>query len=91
MIVQWFLSAVGSVITWFLDLLPDFLLPDNWDNIVVQWAGVVNTASKLGHWFPLQAFALALIVVLAALGTAFAIRLTRIVLSFITAGGGSAA
>ncbi len=63
---------------WLTDTLPDG----------IQTVG--QYASKMGPWIPYDAVGLVLATVAAIVGIALAIRLVRIVASFLTLGGGSA-
>ena len=85
-IIGWFFNVVGFL----LDLLPTVTVPD-WLSASGPMATVMTYAGSMGAWFPAQLVVTVLLGVLAAWGVAFAIKLARIVASFFTAGGGSAA
>lgn len=86
------LFAVGvGFINFFLGLLPTADPP----SFVLGMTGWLDTvwdyASGLGAWIPYTVLGDVVVAVLASVGIGFAIKIARIVASFFTAGGGSAA
>lgn len=91
MVTDAILHALGSFVAWVLGLFPTITLPD-WLTTVTDFiASVVTGALQLGNWIPWPLVGLAFVFVWLSFGIAFAIRVGRIVASFFTAGGGSAA
>lgn len=91
MIVKWLFGAFLAFIDQLVKLLPTDGPPSWWAGASDKIATVWGYASGLGAWLP---YSTALTVaggclVVAAIG--FTIKVIRIVASFLTAGGGSAA
>lgn len=92
MVVEWLFSLVAAVVEFILGLLPD--LPDSgWlSGGVASTVGTISSfVSGFGAWIPFGAAATATTFVLAVLAAAVLVKTVRIVASFFTAGGGSAA
>ena len=91
MIIKWFLELIVGLINWLLSLLPVFTVPP-WMGDV---AGVVGTvfgfADSMSAWFPAALVFTVAGTVLTVWAVSLAIKIARIVASFFTAGGGSAA
>lgn len=85
----WVVSEFVRLIFW---LLPDLPEPAPLLGGVQSGIGqVVAAAGALSFWVPFGATAAALGVVAVVAGVVFGIKLVRIVASFLTGGGGSAA
>jgi hypothetical protein len=91
MILEWLLGAVVTVVEAFLNLLPDWTLPDWWASAASTWSDTAGRIDELGMWVPVSAIINGAIFLLAVMGIALAVRVGRIALSLLTAGGGSAA
>lgn len=92
MVTDLILGWVMSAIAWFINLLPHPDLPEWAYAGVPSWVeGGVDWAVAMDHWIPTQAIGYGVAFLLLASAAAFAIRVGRIVLSFLTLGGGSAA
>jgi len=95
MIVEWFIAALLSLVTWFIDLLPSWSLP-SWitgtgDGTIrggADWAA--SNVGSLSNWIPLGTLSLVAAVVLVCIPIAIGIKVTRMVLSAFTGGGGGA-
>lgn len=86
-VLQWLASALSAL----LGVFPRPTLP-GWFGAVPSWLpDAIGQANKMGSWFPLDAIRNSVALLLLLWGVALAIRIARIVLSFLTMGGGSAA
>lgn len=96
MVTSAVLSVLSNVVTWVLGLIPHITLPTY---LTATGAGSLNgtlTSAVSGLWsidafIPVTQLIAAAVLVLAALGLAVTVRVVRIVASFATLGGGSAA
>jgi hypothetical protein len=87
----WMMSTVVELVAALIGLIP---VPDPAPVIsaVNGSVGVVfDAAGALAFWVPFGATGAALLVVAGCAGVAFGIKVVRIVASFLTLGGGSAA
>lgn len=96
MITNWIIQAVSTVVSWILGMLPVLSLPTSLTDtgpgsVHATIAGGVASLWSLDSFLPMGHLVGAAALVLAALVAAVTIRLVRIVASFLTAGGGSAA
>lgn len=91
MILQWLAETFAGLLVSFIGLFPTFTLPDWWQTALDYWNDTLETAGQLGYWFPLPLIALVAAAIVAAVGISIAVKLIRIVASFFTLGGGSAA
>lgn len=91
MVTEAVLRVLGAVFTFLLELLPDVERPAWLDSAVTALADALAFVPQLGNWFPLPAIGHSILFISACTVAAFAIRITRIVASFFTGGGGSAA
>lgn len=91
MITEWLLTVGQTILHALLSVLPTVTAPTWLTDTTGAAATVFSAAGSMGVWFP----APLLLTVLAGLLTlwvaGFAIKLVRMVASFFTAGGGSAA
>jgi hypothetical protein len=88
------IGALSTFLGWVIDLMPSLTIPDALGpaGAVVGWIGRAGEWSgDMSIWIPLGQAVLALGFVMLAVGSAVLIKLARIVASFFTAGGGSAA
>jgi len=79
-----FLSFIGSA-------MPTIELPAWVSDLAGLVSQISGWAAPLGNWLPFGAMGTALQFVLVCLVIAFLVKLVRIIASFMTAGGGSAA
>lgn len=92
MITGLILTALASVAGLMIGLLPDSQGEPEAAGAVVQGiATFMGYAASLGAWIPWGVVAPAFAVIGAGLVVATAVKLVRIVASFVTLGGGSAA
>jgi len=90
-IIKWFLELIVGILNFFLGLIPKFTLP-SWMGDVAGFVGTVFAfAGSMGAWFPGALVLTVLSAVLSVWAVSFGIKVARIVASFFTAGGGSAA
>lgn len=91
MVTDAILRAIGAFLTWILSSFPTVELPDWVADVTTFVSDTVTNALALGNWIPWPIIGLAFAFTWLAFGVAFGIRIARIVASFFTAGGGSAA
>lgn len=91
MVTDAILRALANFLSWVIGLFPTITLPD-WVTTVTGFVtGIVTQALQLGNWIPWPMVGLAFVFIWGAFLVAFGVRIARIVASFFTAGGGSAA
>lgn len=91
MVTDAILRALANFLSWVVGLFPTITLPE-WVAIVTGFiSGIVTQALQLGNWIPWPMVGLAFVFIWGAFIVALAVRIARIVASFFTAGGGSAA
>lgn len=91
MIVEGFLTVLAEVIGFIGGLFPAIDAPAFLGSITSGVNTVVGHMAPLGVWLPFGAAGTAVQFVIAAAGVALVVKLIRVVASFFTAGGGSAA
>lgn len=91
MILDALLNALTNAAVFVFGLFPTWSLPSWWNNAMTGWGTIVAGISDLAHWVPLNAVGQVAIAVFLVSAFAFGVRVLRIVLSFISGGGGSAA
>ena len=90
MIVYWFLDLLSSIVSGLLGLIPDVPVPGWMSDTSGLLSSLLGYASSMSVWFPWTVAAVVVPTVLACVAVGFATKVTRIVASFLTAGGGSA-
>lgn len=91
MVTKWILDVVTDFIAWVLGLFPSVDVPVWMTTTVPDALATLNGyLVAIDAWLPFAHAATALLLVLAALTAAVALKGVRIVASFLTAGGGSA-
>jgi len=91
MVTEWFLEVLAGFVTWFLDLWPDITLPTWVDDAAGYIAEGLTFFAGMSSVLPIGAMVSALAFLLAVSAVAIGIRVLRIIASFFTGGGGSAA
>lgn len=91
MITEWLLTAFQWLLHGLLAVLPTVSVPSWLSSNDSAFTTVFSAAGSMGVWFPSTLVVTVLTGVLALWLVGFAIKLVRIVASFFTAGGGSAA
>lgn len=91
MIIKWLLDVVTGFLGWVVGLLPSVSIPV-WMSTTVPNAitTIGGYISSIDVWLPFSDAGIAVAFVVVALAAAVAIKIVRIVASFVTAGGGSA-
>lgn len=96
MITKLLIDLVLGVPTWLLSQIPSLSLPAEITgtgdgSIVGGITSAAAAAGSLNNWVPMGSVINALAFVLLCFGIALGVKLTRIIASFLTGGGGSAA
>lgn len=90
MIVEWFLSVAAGLWEGLCGSLPAVPVPTWVSGGASSVASVLGTAAQLGNWVPLELFGVVVLAVTVCLLAGLAIKVARIVASFVTLGGGGA-
>lgn len=90
MIVELLVQVFTSFVTFVLGMLPTVTLPA-WLGEDSYLSEVWSYGAGLGAWIPFALFGQVAAVVMSCVLIGFTIKIVRIVASFFTAGGGSAA
>ena len=95
MIVLWFVEALFAVVRWFVGLLPSWTWPSWLDGSSTSGSTLGGYAHTIGaalgdvsSWVPLSIVGGCLTAIVAALGVSVAVRVVRMVASFLSGGGG---
>lgn len=91
MITEWVLGAGGSLLSWIFGALPVVAVPSWLSSGSGAMSTVFQAAGSMGVWFPTGLLVTVLTAVLVMWLVGFVVKVTRMVLSLFTAGGGSAA
>lgn len=91
MITEWVVTALGNLVTFIGGLMPDLTLPEGLTDAIDTISGYAPLYWQLGNALPVEAMAIGLALILGANAIVLVVRIVRIVASFLTAGGGSAA
>lgn len=89
MITGWLAQLFGSLLHLLFGALPVIAVP-SWLSTSGPMATVFADAASMGVWVPTTLMVTVLTALLAAWLAGFAIKVARIVASFLTVGGGSA-
>lgn len=90
MVTDYLITTFTSVVHAVLSVLPTITVP-SWLSQSGPVATVFSDAGSMGVWFPTPLAVSVAAAIFAAWAIGWAIKLARIVASFLTAGGGSAA
>jgi hypothetical protein len=88
-VTGWIVQRLAAVLHFIMGLLPVITVP-SWLGTSGPMGTIFQDAALMGVWFPMGLLVTVLGAVLAAWLVGFGIKLTRIVASFFTVGGGSA-
>lgn len=91
MVTEALIGLVGWVVEQILGVLPTIPVPSWASSSSGALATVFQAAGAIGGWVPLGLLGTVLGALLAIHLAAFGIKIARIIASFLTAGGGSAA
>lgn len=91
MITAKLLDFLGALVSFVTGLLPTMSTPGWLDTASGHLATVLGYGAALGAWIPWQVAGIVFGSLMVALGVSFGIKVVRIVASFLTLGGGSAA
>lgn len=84
------LSVLAAVVGWVASLFPSAAPPAWFVNLSDTFQGLLNQFGTMGTWMPTNLAVLVFGAWIACVGIGFAIKLVRIIVSFVTVGGGSA-
>lgn len=91
MILEWLMTLAANLFEWMFAGVPAYVAP-SWVSSLGGAAGqVFAMAGSMGVWFPAPLVLTILLALLAFWLVSFGIKITRIVISHFTGGGGSAA
>jgi hypothetical protein len=90
-IIEALVNAIVGLLSAVGDLFGHLDMPSWWASVDGAIATVSGYAAGFGFWFPFSAAVNGLEFVVACIGIGLLIKVIRIVASFFTAGGGSAA
>lgn len=93
MIVEWVVGVVLDTVAWLLGTLPTFTLPDELQpaQIVGLVEPLARALGQVGPYINVTVLVVGSVAILAAFAIALLIKGIRIVASFASGGGGSAA
>lgn len=91
MIVQWFMTAMQAVFDKVFSVMPALDPPAWFTGAGTALSGLFSAAASMGVWIPIPLALNVMGVLFASMFGGAIIKLARIVASFLTAGGGSAA
>ncbi len=91
MIVELIVGLIAGLLEFIGGLFGSWSMPAWWSEVDNSLDFISDQAAGFGQWIPFSAVVQALNLVVVAVGLALVIKLVRIVASFFTAGGGSAA
>ncbi len=90
MITQWLLDALVTVFSWLCSNFPTFTVPDFLSSVQSGIASINGDISGMDAWIPLSDAVAVTLAVVGVFAAALAIKVLRIVASFLTLGGGGA-
>lgn len=90
MLVQWFLDVLVTIVEASFGLLPAFDPPTWFTDSGSGISAVFDNAAHMSVWLPVGLGFTVAVALLTCIVIGFGIKMTRIVASFLTAGGGSA-
>ena len=91
MITEAVLSGLSHVGAFLLGLVPSLSLPSWFTDVGTFITNGLTSAAAFGNLLPVGPLRLVFVFLMACLSAGFVIRVTRIVISMFTGGGGSAA
>ena len=90
MIVQWGIGIVSGIVAWVVGLFPTIAPPSWLTDANSSLATAAGYVGSMGTWVPVPLVITVAGAVLACWVVGFGIKVVRILLSFLLAGGGSA-
>lgn len=91
MIVEGLISIAIGLAHLLVDAMGTLDPPGFLTGLAGQMNGLVATGASMGNWVPWSTFGVAVSAVFACFAISFLVRITRILVSLFTGGGGSAA
>ena len=91
MIIGWIVTQLTTFITWVIAGIPAPAVPSWMSAISSDIASVVDFINKLSSWIPSSLLMAVITAYVGVFAIAIGIRVTRIIASFFTGGGGSVA
>lgn len=91
MIIQLIMGVLDAIVGGIFSIMPDVAVPGWFTGSLDAIGGLFGAATTMGVWIPVPlALAVASILFMAMMGGAI-IKLARVIASFVSGGGGSAA
>lgn len=90
MIIELIVRALVALTKGILALLPNDPPPDWFTDAGAQWSSLMTQVSGLSYWLPVSLAVQVSLAILGCVVVGFGIKVVRIILSYFTAGGGSA-
>lgn len=91
MVTESVIGLVVGFVTWIIETVPAPAVPDWFDDANAGLSSLANVMGSVAVWIPVGLIGLVLTVWVVTWGVAIGIKVVRIIASFLTLGGGSAA
>lgn len=91
MIIEWLLGALSFVVEHIFSVMPNIPVPGWFTGSLQALHGLFAAAMTMGVWIPIPLALSVMALLFTAMFGGAVIKLVRIIASFLTAGGGSAA
>jgi hypothetical protein len=89
MITQFFIERFADLMSFVLSVLPSYTLPEFINNAIGFWNQLAISTNQFGNFLPLNTIGNCLIAIFTAYSFSYVVKITRIIISYFTAGGGN--
>ena len=89
MITQFFIDRFADLLSFILSVLPSYNMPSFLTTALNYWKNLIISANQFSNFLPLHTIGICLAAIFAAYSFSYIMILTRIVISYFTAGGGN--
>jgi hypothetical protein len=89
MITQFFIERFADLMSFVLSVLPSYTLPSFITGAISFWNDLATKTNEFGNFLPLNTIGICLIAIFAAYSFSYIVKITRIIISYFTAGGGN--